>query len=295
MAKHRQSIFSKLYLNLGKLPFPILYAISYLIYLAGYYFVEKKRNVILNNIQNSFPEMPIKEAQQLAKLNFKHLAYTMSESIKTLHLSEEQIRQRVTLKNPELIMKFADNNQSVIMLAAHHCNWEWLLAGCSLQLPLPIDVVYKPLHDIVVDEHMKKSRSRFNARPIANKNALIDIMQRRKELRGFAMVADQSPIRKEEKYWTTFLNQDSSFAVGAQKIAQLTKYPVIFVGMRRISLGHYEVYFEELGQAPYKKEGYEITEKYARALEKMILEHPEDWMWSNRKWKRKRSIYEKTH
>jgi len=292
MAKNRQSFVSKLYPLFGKLPLCVLHAIAYPVYILGYYFVEKKRNVIYSNMQNSFPDMAPNELEALAKLNFKRLVYTVVEAIKTGTLTEDDIRKRVTLRNPEVIEKFAKNNQSVLMLAAHHCNWEWMLAGCSLGLSFPIDVVYKPLHDLAVDEHMKKSRSRFNAKPIPNKNALIEIMQRRKELRGFAMVADQSPVRKEEKYWTNFLNQDSSFAVGAQKIAQLTKYPVIFVGMKRLSLGHYEVFFEELGQAPYEKEGYAITEKYARTLETMILENPEDWMWSNRKWKRKRGIYD---
>lgn len=292
MAKNRQSLISKFYPFLGRLPLCVLYVIACPIYILGYYLVEKKRNVIFSNMQNSFPDMPLADVESLAKLNFKRLVYVVVEAIKTGTLTEGDIRQRVTLRNPEVIEQFAKNNQSVLMLAAHHCNWEWMLAGCSLGLSFPIDVVYKPLHDLAVDEHMKKSRSRFNARPIPNKNALIEIMQRRKEVRGFAMVADQSPVRKEEKYWTDFLNQDSSFAVGAQKIAKLTKYPVVFVGMKRLSLGHYEVFFEELGQAPYNKEGYDITEKYARFLEKMILEAPEDWMWSNRKWKRKRGVYD---
>ncbi|PHS69853.1 MAG: lipid A biosynthesis protein [Cycloclasticus sp.] len=292
MAKNRQSSISKLYPYLAKLPLSVLYFIAYPIYLLGYYFVEKKRNVIFSNMQNSFAEKTDEELERLAKLNFKRLVYVMIESIKAGELTEDEIRSRVHLKNPEIIEKYAKNNQSVLMLAAHHCNWEWMLAGCSLELSFPIDVVYKPLHDLVVDELMKKSRSRFDARPIPNKNALIEIMQRRKEVRGFAMVADQSPVRKEEKYWTTFLNQESSFAVGSQKIAQLTKYPTVFVGMKRLSQGHYEVFFEDLGEAPYKKEGYELTEKYARVLETMILENPEDWMWSNRKWKRKRGVYD---
>ncbi len=292
MAKNRQFFVSKFYPLFGRLPLCVLHILAYPIYIIGYHFVEKKRNVILSNMHNSFPDMPLDEVETLARLNFKRLVYMAVEAIKTDSLSEDDIRQRITLRNSEVIEKFAKENQSVLMLAAHHCNWEWMLAGCSLGLSFPIDVVYKPLHDIAVDEHMKKSRSRFGARPIANKNALIEIMQRRKDLRGFAMVADQSPVRKEEKYWTNFLNQDSSFAVGAQKIAKLTKYPVIFVGMKRLSLGHYEVFFEELGQAPYEKEGYAITEKYARCLEKMILENPEDWMWSNRKWKRKRGVYD---
>jgi len=292
MAKNRQSPFSKYFPLLGKLPLPVLYCIAYPLYLIGYYFVEKKRNVVASNLKNSFPEKSEREIKKLAALSFKRLTFVIFEAFKTASLSEAEIRKRVIFRNPEVIQQYAQNNQSVLLLAAHHCNWEWLLSACSLQLSFPIDAVYKPLHDKVIDQQMIESRSRFGAKPIDNKNALIEIMKRRKEVRGFAMVADQSPMRKEEKYWTTFLNQDSSFAVGSQKIAQLTKYPAFFVGMRRLSLGHYEVYFEELGHAPYKKEGYELTEKYARALEKMIIDSPENWMWTNKKWKRKKSIYD---
>jgi len=292
MTQKRRSFFSKLYPLMGKLPVKILHLIAYPLYLIAYYGVEKRRDVVLSNLKNSFPDKPIAEINHLAKLSFKHLVYVIIEAIKTGSLTEDEIRERITFRNPELLDKYAEQGQSVLLLAAHYCNWEWLLAGCSLQLPFPIDAVYKPLRDEAVDELMKKSRSRFGAKPISNKNALIEIMKRRKEVRGFAMVADQSPVRSEEKYWTNFLNQKSSFAVGAQKIAQMTKYPVFFVGMKRLSLGHYEVYFEQLGEAPYQKEGYEITEKYARALERMIVDQPEDWMWSNRKWKRKPTIYD---
>lgn len=292
MAKEKKNALSFLYPALAKLPLGVLYALAYPLYVIGYYGFEFRRDVVLSNLRNSFPDKSDQELKQLAKLSFKRLIYVMIEAIKTSTLNEEEIRKRVRFTNPELVSQYADQDQSVILLAAHHCNWEWLLSACSLQLSFPIDAVYKPLHDPIVDEMMRRSRSRFGARPIPNKNALIEIMQRRKEVRGFAMVADQSPLRKEEKYWTKFMNQDSSFAVGAQKIAQLTKYPVFFVHMKRLAQGYYEVTFEQIGEPPYEKGGYAITERYARALENMILESPEDWMWSNRKWKRKKPVYE---
>jgi KDO2-lipid IV(A) lauroyltransferase len=32
----------------------------------------------------------------------------------------------------------------------------------------------------------------------------------------------------------------------------------------------------------------EITEMHVRALEKAIIEHPDNWLWSHRRWKHKR-------
>jgi hypothetical protein len=46
-------------------------------------------------------------------------------------------------------------------------------------------------------------------------------------------VADHTPKHDEEKHWTRFLNQDTAFFVGADKIAKILKAPVIYVAMRR--------------------------------------------------------------
>ena len=34
-----------------------------------------------------------------------------------------------------------------------------------------------------------------------------------------------------------------------------------------------------------------ITERYARACEADVLEHPADWLWSYRRWKLKKPLY----
>jgi KDO2-lipid IV(A) lauroyltransferase len=167
-----------------------------------------------------------------------------------------------------------------------------LLPAANLSLPFPVDAVYKPLHQEFADDFMNAARSRFGAKPIPHKSAIMDIMQRRKEQRAFAMVADQAPQRKEDKYWTQFLNQESSFQVGMAKIAQMTKYPVYFANMRRTTRGHYAVSFELLAEPPYAKGDQTLIENYARAAERMIMAQPEAWLWANNKWGRPRGLYE---
>ena len=74
----------------------MLHALAYPVYLIGYYLVERKRNVIYSNMQNSFPDTPSNELKKLAKLNFKHLVYVILEASKTRTLTDKQIRRRVT-------------------------------------------------------------------------------------------------------------------------------------------------------------------------------------------------------
>ena len=58
--------------------------------------------------------------------------------------------------------------------------------------------------------------------------------------------------------------------------------------MRKVARGRYEVEIELLCEDPKETKPYEVTEMHVRALERLINEAPEYWLWSHRRWKYKR-------
>ncbi|MEJ0005041.1 MAG: hypothetical protein WDM77_01230 [Steroidobacteraceae bacterium] len=70
-----------------------------------------------------------------------------------------------------------------------------------------------------------------------------------------------------------------------KKIAHAARFAVIFAGMRRIARGRYEVVCEELAPAGERSAAGELTERYARAVERQVRDAPADWLWSHRRWK----------
>ncbi|MGI9287088.1 MAG: lysophospholipid acyltransferase family protein [Pseudomonadales bacterium] len=277
---------------LAKLPLGALHALAPPLHIIAYYVVRYRRDVVRKNLHNSFPEKSTAEIESLEKKFYRQLIDVLLEAVKANTMTEAEFRQRVHLENADIFDQHIHNKQSIILLAAHHCNWEWLLPACNIFLPFAVDAVYKPLHQKFVDEFMLQTRSRFGAKPIPHKSAVMDIMQRRNEMRAFAMVADQSPKRKEEKHWMQFLHQETSFQMGMAKIPQMTKYPVYFAYMRRERRGHYAVQFIPLAEPPYTKGDMSIIESYVQALEHSIAAQPEAWLWTNDKWSRLRGIYE---
>ena len=106
------------------------------------------------------------------------------------------------------------------------------------------------------------------------------------EPRAYALIADQTPRKKDPKHWTRFLRQDTAFFVGADKIAKFLESPVYFVSMRRVRRGHYAVRLNVLAEPPYENfDDALIVERYARCLEAAIVENPADWLWLQKKWK----------
>jgi KDO2-lipid IV(A) lauroyltransferase len=174
----------------------------------------------------------------------------------------------------------------VILLTAHVCNWEWLLPGAGAQFDIPIDAVYKPLRVASLDAFIRETRSRFGGKPIPINSFLFELMRRAGEARAYAMVADQTPPRNMAKYWTRFLNQDTAFFTGADKIARFLDAPVVYVAMRRERKGYYSVRLHVLVEPPYTdRDDLQVVERYARQLETEIRASPPDWLWLHNKWK----------
>ncbi len=206
------------------------------------------------------------------------------------------MQRRVRVENPELLRQFTEHGQSVVLLAAHFCNWEWLLLTAGTQVGIPIDAVYKPQRVAGFDRFLREGRSRFGGNPIPANNFLVDVMKRKGQVRAYALVADQTPLKHEEKHWSRFLNQDTAFFVGADKIARILNAPVLFVVDAARAPWLLFGATRAAGRAalrprpgPWKRR--QIIESYARALEDEIRASPADWLWIHRKWKYAKPLY----
>ena len=65
-------------------------------------------------------------------------------------------------------------------------------------------------------------------------------------------------------------------------------YPIVYLSSRKIKRGHYEARSEIIIENPKDFKEGEITELIAKRTEKEILDQPEIWLWSHRRWKHKR-------
>ncbi|QFU74925.1 lipid A biosynthesis (KDO)2-(lauroyl)-lipid IVA acyltransferase [Halioglobus maricola] len=282
-----------IYRLIAYLPFPLLYATAWLVYVLLYHVFRYRRNVVSQNLTRAFPEMNAKTRAQIGRRFYQRLAQVALEILKARRMQEADFRERVKVINPELLRKHtAEKTQSAIVLSIHQGNWEWMLHGALAEFGAPIDPVYKPLHNETVDQLIFDIRSQFGSRPLAMDKATRDILRRRREFRIFVMLADQSPVRSERGYWTTFMNQEANFYLGAETIAKMTGFPVVFAQCHRRRTGYYEIEFHEVASPPYDKESHQITDRYVELIEKSIAADPESWLWSNRRWKRDRAAEE---
>ncbi|MGH8712821.1 MAG: lysophospholipid acyltransferase family protein, partial [Casimicrobiaceae bacterium] len=226
------------------------------------------------------------ERAAILRRSYRNLADTLFEAFWGYGASAEALKRRVTIENPELVTECVDARQSVILLAAHYGNWEWLSLATGAHFGISIDVVYQPQRVEAVDRFLREARARFGSRFIPRKDFIFDLMSHAGQPRVYALIADQTPKGDDPRQWTRFLGQDTAFFVGAGKIARFLDAKVLYVTMRRLRRGRYSVRLSLLAEPPYD-EGADrlVVEQYARRLEVDIRDSPADWLWLQKKWK----------
>ncbi|HTV97932.1 MAG TPA: lysophospholipid acyltransferase family protein [Steroidobacteraceae bacterium] len=280
-----------LFKTLSRAPLWALYALSGVLYLLAYYVARHRHRVIRAQLARVFPALSERERAAIHRRFLKNFCDVLVELVKSMSIAAEDMRARVRVENLESARALLDGGRSVMFVTSHLGNWEWLLQGMTLQLGYPVDAAYKPLHDAWAERLVLEVRSRFGARLIPAKELLADFLRRRGVVRALAMNADQAPVSTDKRYWTRFLGQETAFYVGAEQIARAMRLPVLYLLMRRVRRGHYQVEIRPLWDGREVLEPNAVTERYARACESDVLAHPADWLWSYRRWKLKKPLY----
>jgi KDO2-lipid IV(A) lauroyltransferase len=269
---------------LSRLPLVVLYFLSDLIFFVTYYILRYRRAVVMINLKNSFPQASKKELERICKQFYKNLCDYAAETLRLLSIDRKDLQERVVFTNADVVKEFTGKNHSVLMLASHQFNWEWLLAAGCLYLPVPVDFVYLPQSSRLANAFALAIRTRFGAHPIPRETVGREALRRKGIIRATAIVADQYPGHfNHRRYWATFLEQKTAFFYGISQLASLQNAATYFASIKKTSRGHYEVTLIKLTDP--NESGLNVIDRYIEESEKVIHQQPEGWLWSHRRWK----------
>ncbi|MGQ8336481.1 lysophospholipid acyltransferase family protein [Sunxiuqinia sp. A32] len=272
------------------LPFWAIYILSDFFYLIIYHVIGYRKKVVYTNLGNAFPEKNEKEIEQIAKNYYHHLCDLSLESIKLHHISYKELDKRLTFTGFDKINEYFKQGKSIILWGMHYNNWEW---NSSIQRHIhhQLVMIFNPVRN---NQEMEKfilgMRERFGGTSIPVHHSARTAMQfNRNERPGMLwLAADQTPFQTSQ-YWTTFLNQETPFFRGPDKIAHKTNQPIFFIYFQKTGRGKYHSDLIELFSEPAKEDPETIMMTYIEVVERIIKNKPDYWLWSHRRWKHKRS------
>jgi Kdo2-lipid IVA lauroyltransferase/acyltransferase len=268
------------------LPFRIFYWFSDCVYFLVYYVLGYRRKVVRENIALTLPHLSLAERKEIEKKFYQHMCDMFLEMIKTMSITPEEMEKRFTVTNIELIQDYARKGKSVVLVASHYASWEWLLT-INPKLGFQGIAVYKKIANPYFDKLIRKIRSKYNTKLIETKKAIPTMAQNQRDgvLALYGLASDQSPKLDRIFHSMDFMGIGVPVHTGAEMLAKKYDLSVIFVKVKKVARGYYEATFITIADNPNDYENFGVTEKYLREVEKQILEAPEYYLWTHKRWK----------
>jgi KDO2-lipid IV(A) lauroyltransferase len=148
--------------------------------------------------------------------------------------------------------------------------------------------IYKPLANKTVEAYLNARREDFGMQLVGPKETRASLQKSTVEPCIFVLFGDQNPHNLNTCHWVPFLNRDTAWLQGVAEISHQQDFQVFYLKTKRVKRGFYVSVILPLELQPKIADPLEISATYARRVEADVLEQPEDWLWSHKRWKHKR-------
>jgi Kdo2-lipid IVA lauroyltransferase/acyltransferase len=281
-------LFVPLYI-ISLLPRKILYYISNFTAFFLRKIIRYRLDVVNINIARSFPDLNYNTIKEIVKGFYINFSDVFIEHLWSISGTKKRFFSNVEIENPEEIKKLRDLGNSVLLILGHQANWERLatwdisITGFALE---DVRIVYKKMQNRSSDLLINNIREHHKFGKMVESNDIARYMFTNRDKQfAYILVADQSPL-PGAKFVVNFLNQPTLMMNGPEQLAKKLNMPIAYVNNRRVNRGKYSMKVTTITEDPSKMEDGKITEMFASLLEAGIREHPSDWLWSHKRWKR---------
>ena len=138
-----------------------MYILSDIFYLIAYYLLGYRRKVVRTNLETSFPDWDRKRLRKVERQYYRYLSDLIIEGAYNLFASPASIKRRYRITNREVVDRYYEQGQTVILMSAHYGNWEYMVSSLNMQFLHHGIGVGKPLQDKLFDVFRSDSGEDF--------------------------------------------------------------------------------------------------------------------------------------
>lgn len=259
-----------------------------------YYCLPYRKKIVLENMQRVFGQvLSVNDRIKLAQSFYSHLAKSIKENILLRFKSMETIKNSVEIIGKEKALAAAAENKGLILITGHFGNWEYVPIGGLLnftQYQNRFHIIRKTIGTKAIEKILFRRYYSAGLDVISKKNALNKVCDALEKQDAVVFVMDQyACVSNKDGIAVEFFGEKTGTYRSAASIARYTGVPVVPLSAYRKSDGRHVLQFHDA--LPWiladntKEELYVNTLAYNKMMERFVLSHPEQWLWTHRRWK----------
>jgi len=254
----------------------------------SYVILISRRRIAFDNLERAFKgEKNHSELKAMVKQVFVNIARATLEFARFPVLKREDIMKMVyKSEGLEHIDKALKEGKGLVFVTGHFGNWE-LLGAWFVAMGYPTHFLVGEQHNPYVDKLMNKFRASSGVPMIPVGVSARHVLKALKQNRVVVLVSDQHSATGGTA--VTFFGRLASTPKGAAAFAEIMGSPIVLALLIREKYNRHRAVIGPLiyppGSGDKDKDITAMTQEYTSQLEAMIRKHPEQWMWTHRRWK----------
>ena len=275
-------------------PAPVIYFICRSFAAVVYVAAARRRRITMKNLKIAYPELSLKEHRRIAKQAYDHFGQLIAESAMVLSkkIQREDLPGIVDGSElPKLQVLENSTEKGILFITGHLGNFELLAhyTGCQLKKSGAI-VFRKGSNRLIDDRIVTPLRQSFGNGVIYKERALPQIVRTLRSGQHVGMLIDIKTNPREGVPSVFFGKQTLSMKSSAYLQAKLN-VPVVALSMVRVAPKKYKlvvldpILWEDDGRS-VDEQVVDLTQRHHAAIETLICQHPEQWLWMHDRWKR---------
>ena len=243
----------------------------------------RSEKIINSNIKKALPDINFKNLKKIKRLMWNNYGRTFAEYMFIKEFRNGKISKNIEIDGQEILEKIKKENSQVIFISGHFSNFE-LMAMHLEKSGINLCAIYRPLNNIFLNGIMERIRKKYICKQQIKKGivSLRQLIALKKNNFSTAIMIDQ---RVSEGILSNFFNHEALTTTIPAQLVKKFNIPIVPVYIERIKNINFKIciskpiYFDEDTTTD------KITDELNRILEKMILNKPENWIWSHNRWK----------
>jgi KDO2-lipid IV(A) lauroyltransferase len=274
--------------GLGAMPRGVARVVSGGVARILYAMTPKLRKTAELNLRLAFPEWDEKKRRATIRGMVRNLGWMAAEFARLPDYSKENIEKFVILDGHENFLAGKSRGKGVLYLTGHIGAWE-LSSFAHALYGFPLHYMARPLDNQRIDELVNRYRCLAGNRPIFKNESARRMLKILKEAWTVGILADQNTMPDEGVY-VDFFGTKACTTTGIARVALHTDAAVVpgyaywDEGIRKYRL-RFEPPVELIRTGDAERDILENTARFAKVIEEIIREHPEQWVWVHARWK----------
>ena len=243
----------------------------------------RSRKIIHSNIKKAFPNIDKKNLNKITNSMWNNYGRVFAEYIFIKDFREGKFNSNIIIEGQEIIEDLIKNDKQVVFISGHLANFE-LMAMHLERSGIKLSAIYRPLNNIFLNSKMEKIRKKYICKNQIKKGlgGIKNLISLKKKNFSTALMIDQ---RVTQGILSKFFNEKALTTTIPAQIVKKFKTPIVPVYIERIEDIKFKIKIKKQLNFPEDASIQEITDKLNKIFEEMVLDNPEQWIWSHNRWK----------